>query len=141
MSTPHHPPWSTNSVPCHPISRHTELSGREGGGEGSQCRLFCCTATGGGGWGVCGGGYNKTIVPTHPTLGPVNSHNTHMCRQNTVRYCSFHVTTNNVFSQQQLSPVFACARITYCLILSNNMLSLHKLNIKEVQEGLPQYLL
>ena len=30
------PPWSTNSVPCHPISRHTVLSGR-GGGNNAEC--------------------------------------------------------------------------------------------------------
>ena len=39
MSTPPliiTPPWSTNSVPCHPISRHTVLSGREGEGRTMQ---------------------------------------------------------------------------------------------------------
>ena len=42
MSTPPliiTPPWSTNSVPCHPISRHTVLSGR-GRGRGEQCRML-----------------------------------------------------------------------------------------------------
>ena len=92
MSTPHHPPWSTNSVPCHPISRHTGLSGR-GRGETMQIVLF----------------YRSTTA-----TAPVNTHNTNMSRN-----CRFHVTTTAfdsitmAFSITIVSNIFGCARVTY----------------------------